>query len=488
MNRKMLVILQALLLMAAMLLPLATHAATKAESDLAEAQAAVTQALDLAKAGKLDEAKKAYDTFNDTWRKIEDGVKEESGTAYKEIESHMGKVVYAFMQGKPQGVAEALEGLHAVNETFIHGGYQDGGQFQQQNLSLADFVQILRDTKENVDNHEQEAALQGMNQVADSWLSVEGIVVSQSAAVYSDSEKDIVTASAMLEASPPDYAGASRVLDGMIRYLTPLAEKSSYSLWDAAMIILREGLEALLVVTALLAFVGKSNQPKGKGWIWGGVSVGMLVSIAIAVVIKMAFSSGAFGSNNALIAGWTGVIAAAMLLYVSYWLHSQSSLAGWNRYIREKSESALTTGRLISLGTISFLAVFREGTETVLFFIGMVNQISIQNMLIGILLGFGLLAVLAYLIIFIGVKLPIKPFFLISSVFVFYLCLKFTGMGIHSLQLAGVLPSSLVPYLPSIDLLAFYPSLESSIPQIGLLLIAVVVVIRKKWVSKQIQA
>jgi high-affinity iron transporter len=196
----------------------------------------------------------------------------------------------------------------------------------------------------------------------------------------------------------------------------------------------------------------------------------------LAVVIKVVFSSGAFGQNNFLIAGWTGIVAAVMLLYMSYWLHSNSNIAQWNNYIRDKSQSALDTGRIVSLGILSFLAVFREGTETVLFIIGMVNQISYQQLILGILIGLGVLAIVAYLMLFLGVRLPIRPFFLVSSLIVFYLCFKFTGLGIHSLQLAGFLPATPSTILPSIDFLGFFPSWQSAIPQ-GMLVVAALIIL-----------
>lgn len=483
--RKGLILTVLLLLNMLWFVPFTALAEGTAKENMTKAEEFVTQALDLAKQGKLDEAKQAYKKFNSTWRDIEDGVKEESAQAYKEIESSMGKVVYAQAINKQDEIVKALESLQAVNEKFIRGQFAGGQAFKQESITLADFIKLLEEAKATVTAKDQTAALQAMDHVTDSWLSIEGAVVAQSAQVYSDSERDMVTVSAMLSANPPDYQGALSTLEQMIAYLTPLAAKSGYTMWDAMMIIIREGLEALLVVTALLAYVNKSAQlensgkNKGKAWIWAGVSSGLLISTALAFVVKFIFDSGAFGNNNALIAGWTGVIAAVMLLYVSYWLHSQSHIANWQQFIKSRSETALHAGRLLSLGIISFLAVFREGTETVLFFIGMVNQISLQDMLLGLLFGFGLLAVLAYLMIIIGLKLPIRPFFIVSSIIVFYLCVKFTGMGIHSLQLADVIPSSPLS-IPSVDLLALYPSLESTIPQLLLVLSALAVVLRKK--------
>ena len=473
-----------------LIIGLAVHnpalAAGNSNQDLKNAEGSVDQAIDYASKGDLAAAQKAYDQFNKLWLEIEGGIKGDSATAYKDIESNMGQVVYAFTLKKPDQVLQSLQGLKAVNEKFINGGYPKEAGFKKKDITLDDFILILQKAKKAINEHNQEQALKSIKEASDSWLSVEGTVVAQSASVYSDSERDLVSIQAMLSANPPNYKQANKTTDSMIKYLTPLAEKSSYTFWDAAMILIREGLEALLVVIALMSFVKKSGEGKGKGWIWSGVLAGLGVSVVLAIIVKFVISSGAFGNNNALIAGWTGVFAAVMLLYMSYWLHSQSNIADWNRYIREKSQTALSTGKLVSLGALAFLAVFREGTETVLFYIGMASQIKIQSLLLGFLIGAAILGVLAYLMVFVGLKLPLRPFFMVSSIIVFYLCIKFTGMGIHSLQLAGLIPTTNVPTIPSVEFFALYPSWESAIPQIILVLAAVFILLFKNIKSKKL--
>jgi high-affinity iron transporter len=409
---------------------------------------------------------------------VEDTVKTDSKPAYKDIETQMGQVEYAFMVNKQEDVLTALDSLQKVLQKYIDGQYANTADNKEENLTLAGFVSLLEQTKDVVLKHDQAASISGITKVRESWLTVEGNVVAQSASVYSDSERDMVVVNAMI--SDQKYDEAAKLLDRMIAYLTPLSQKSTYTLWDAAMIPIREGLEALLVVGALLAFVKKSKQKKGKLWIWSGVIVGLIVSAVLAVIVKFVFSSGAFGNNNFLIGGWTGLFAAIMLLYMSYWLHSKSNVKQWNQYIQEKTQTALSTGNIVSLGVLTFLAVFREGTETVLFIIGMVNQISVQQLLLGIVVGFVVLAVIAFIMLYIGAKLPIRPFFLVSSLIVLYLCIKFTGLGINSLQLAGALPNTHSTVLPSITFLGFFPSWQSALPQILIVLTAVAVVVADK--------
>ncbi len=463
-------------------------AAGNSAADIKKAEVSVDKAIEQAKAGDLAASQKSYEQFNKNWRQIEGGVKADSGAAYRDIESNMGKVVYAFTLKKQNEISQALEGLKTVNEKFAEGGYPKESGFTKEDISLDDFIILLQQTKKEMKDGNQKQALEMIKQASDSWLSVEGTVVAQSASVYSDSERDLVSIQAMLNANPPNFKQADQTITSMIQYLSPLANKSQYTYWDAAMILIREGLEALLVVIALMSFVKKSGDGKGKGWIWAGVLGGLTVSIILAIIVKFVISSGAFGNNNALIAGWTGVFAAVMLLYMSYWLHSQSSIADWNRYIREKSQTALTTGKLVSLSILAFLAVFREGTETVLFYIGMASQIKLQALLLGFLIGAGILAVLAYLMIFAGLKLPLRPFFMVSSIIVFYLCIKFAGMGIHSLQLAGLLPTTNAQNIPSIEFFALYPSWESAVPQIVLVLAAVITLTSKKSKTKKMAA
>jgi high-affinity iron transporter len=463
-----------------------TLAAENSKDDIKQAEQSVDKAIDFTANGNLTEAQKAYDQFYKTWRQIEEGIKADSATAYRDIESNMGKIVYAFTLKKQDQVLQALQGLKAVNEKVANGGYPKESGFKNEDISLDEFIVLLQNTKREVSNQNQTLALSNIKKANDSWLSVEGVVVAQSASVYSDSERDLVTTQAMLAANPPNYKQANKTIDNMVKYLTPLANKSGYTYWDAAMILIREGLEALLVVIALMSLVKKSGDSKGKGWIWSGVLAGLGVSLILALIVKFVISSGAFGNNNSLIAGWTGVFAAVMLLYMSYWLHSQSKIADWNRYIREKSQTAFTTGKLVSLGLLAFLAVFREGTETVLFYIGMASQIKLQSLLIGFLIGAGILGILAYLMIFVGLKLPLRPFFMVSSVIVFYLCIKFTGMGIHSLQLAGLIPTTNSQSIPSLEFFALYPSWESTIPQIILVLIAGIIVLSKSFKSKRL--
>jgi high-affinity iron transporter len=161
---------------------------------------------------------------------------------------------------------------------------------------------------------------------------------------------------------------------------------------------------------------------------------------------------------------------------VSYWLHSKASISGWQRYIREKTNSALAGGSLVSLAVISFLAVFREGAETVLFYFGIASAIDMRDLLIGLGLGTAGLAVIGTLILVYGVQIPMRPFFYVSSVLLYYLAFKFIGTGVHALQVAGLMTAAPAP-VPSFDLLGLYPTWETLLPQVVLLTVALLVLL-----------
>ncbi|SEB54177.1 FTR1 family protein [Paenibacillus sp. GP183] len=460
--------------------PGAVMASVKANPDFQAANQFVLTALQKAEQGDNKSALEQFKNFQSKWYEVEDGVKKQSTAAYKEIEDLMGQVQFAFAKQPLDAsmVKESLHQLAQLNESIINGTFVSKASSSKngRTVTLADLTALLEDALVKLDASDVTGAKQNIERFRQSWLEVEGLILSQSDQVYKSTEKNMVTSYAALASTTPDLESAKQIIRQMSQDLTPLAKKTSYTLFDASAILLREGLEALLIIVALLGFLKKSGNEQKKPWIWYGVGSGLGISIILGVIVQVLFSAGAFGKNNFLITGWTGLFAASMLFYMSYWLHSKSSMHVWQSYIQNKGNQALAKGSLWSLAVLAFLAVFREGTETVLFFIGMASSITLVTLLSGIALGILILAVLAFLIFYLGMRIPMRPFFLVSSVLVFYLCFKFTGMGVHGLQLAGLLPATNLN-VPSFTSIAVYPTLESFIPQVLLLAIAITVVI-----------
>ncbi len=230
-----------------------------------------------------------------------------------------------------------------------------------------------------------------------------------------------------------------------------------------------------MLITALVAFVVKSGNANKRYWVWVGGVAGIVASILTALALQLLLGAAMTGQNGLLIEGIVGLVAAAMLFYVSYWLHSKSSAVAWSAYIKRKSSAALAGGSLLSLAALAFLAVYREGAETAIFYFGMAGSISTADLLLGIGVGLAILIVLAVLMVRVGVRIPIHTFFLISSVLIYYLGFKFVGAGILALQGVGVLPIHSISWLPKLDFIGFYPTVEGIAVQ-GALLIAGVIV------------
>jgi len=464
--------------------------ASDAKTSLTEANKFVIKSIELAKDNNIDKAKSNFDLYKKSWLEAEDSVKAQSKKAYADVEEKMGMAEFLFSQKPIQNdkILEALQQLSDVNENFIQGKYQDAlTPKSNKSLQVKDLVLLLDSAKGKIKSGDNAGALKDMNTFKASWIDIEGVILTKSQVIYHNAEKDMVASRAYLSMNPVQSDKALKVIERMKGYLSSIDSNTSYTMIDVITIILREGLEALLVVIALLGFIKKSGQEDKKIWIYGGVGVGLVLSTVLAVVIKVLFTSGTFGNNNFLISGWTGIFAAVMLIYVSYWLHSKSSAKEWKNYIGNQSTKALATGSLFSLGFLAFLAVFREGTETVLFYIGMASSISLYTLLLGVLIGAGILILIAFLILKFGLKIPMRPFFIVSSILVFYLGFKFTGMGINGLQLAGIMPANTSEALPTISWLAVYPSWQCFIAQLFLIMLALLMITRNYFNNRRIK-
>ncbi len=251
----------------------------------------------------------------------------------------------------------------------------------------------------------------------------------------------------------------------------------SYSVIDATIIFLREGLEGFLVVVALLALLTKQGYPDKQIWVWVGALAGILGSIATALLIRALFASTFRDIDPELLEGATGLLAAILLIWVSYWLHGQTTAKDWQTYLKTQTTEALATNRLLSLALIAFLAIYREGAETVLFYLGIAPAITPSDLLTGLGLGAVLLAILAFLILKIGIRIPLKLFFLVTSTLIYALGFKFIGNATHAFQEAGILPLHPLATLPAIKWLGVYPTWETMIPQAILVLVAVVIIL-----------
>ncbi len=448
------------------------------------------EARDALRAGNVAAAKAAYHEFQSGWGAIEDGIRARDRDAYRRIEDRMSAVTDALVTPDRPDVGRADAAVAVLDETIDDAlpGIAAGTGNQGSTATFASAQAHLDAALAALDRSDDVSARAEIVAFRNEWTDIEGVVKARSNSAYGAIENDTAAALSRLARRPADVAGAREAVSRIRTEIDPFVQSSgTYGVFDAAIILLREGFEALLVVAALLAFLVKSGNGDKRVWIWAGGGVGIAASVVVAVIVNVVFAaSTSVGVNREILEGVTGLVAAAMLIYVSYWMHSKANLSSWQRYIREKSTSALARNSLFSLALISFLAVFREGAETVLFYLGIAPSIALGDLALGLAAGAVGLALIGVVMLVFGVRVPIRPFFLVTSLLVYYLAFKFIGSGIHALQIAGIVPATSGSFLPDVGFFGVFPTWETTLVQLALLAgaVALIVVERLRTVQQ----
>ena len=253
-------------------------------------------------------------------------------------------------------------------------------------------------------------------------------------------------------------------------------------------LVLREGLEAILVIAAIIAYLVKTGKKKYIMSVYVGALGGILVSILLAFLFG-AVAGAQSGIAQEVFEGIGMFVAVIVLFYVSNWMLSKSETEAWERYIHKKVEASVSTGNKWVLIFAAFIAVAREGAELILFFQGVpVHGTSGRNaMILAIVLSAIVLIAVFLVFRFLTVRLPLKPFFLVTSVLMYAMCFSFTGKGVSELQAAGVVNKTVIPWMGfEMDFLGIYATYESLIPQIVVLVVIIVIsVVYAKQNKKQ---
>jgi len=241
---------------------------------------------------------------------------------------------------------------------------------------------------------------------------------------------------------------------------------------SALVILLREGAEAILVVAAILAFLVRAGRPEARRWVHAGWLAALALGFATwAVSSHLVEISGA---GREVTEGVTALVAAALLLYVGYWLHSKSHSAAWQNFIADKVGGVLSRGTVWTLALISFFAVYREAFETVLFYQALATQAGPDGrgaLVGGLLLGAALLVAVAWAIRRASVQLPLGLFFSVSGILLVILAVVFTGQGIAALQEAGKVDADAVAFV-AIPMLGIYPTIQTLSAQAAVALLS----------------
>lgn len=323
---------------------------------------------------------------------------------------------------------------------------------------------------------------------------MENIVGAKDTQLKLDTEASFNKISALMRAgaSKEQIVAAQNKLFDQLTQSLELTKKSSN--WDlflyAFIIILREGFEALIIVAAVIALLIKSGNSKHLNIVYSALGVAVVLSIATAYGLNYIFGSENAGQTREVMEGAVMLIAVVLLFYVGFWLLSNASSKRWSAYIQGQISNSLSSGDSKMLWWTVFLAVYREGAETVLFYLALLfdakSPAATSMVAAGFVAGLAALIIVYIVIKKFSLKIAIKPFFIATSVIIFYMSVVFVGKGVMELVEGKVFVPTVIDGLPTITWIGFYPYVQSLVPQAVMivLLIVGILILKNKQKNK----
>lgn len=408
----------------------------------------------------IENVRQVNNRFNSVWVANERVVRNTSKGHYGKIETAMA-LIRVSIESNPVNI-EQMKAQSLILKQALDGF--NAGKTEQVETSQYDLnggIGLLKDGLDAFSSGDNPTGQAKLGEFINIWVTIEGEVSTRNPSLYNDVESQVPII--MANGADPKLQAK---LQTLIDELSKINPKAQYTAIDSMLILLREGLEALLIVMALISALTVAKQSKGKKYVYAGVIAGLLASVLGAIALQMLFPALTSGANREMLEGYIGIVAVVMMIAVGAWLHSKSSVKAWNAFIQKHMGEVLTTGSFVSLFGLAFLSVFREGAETILFYVGILPNISMQNFLLGIVMALAILAVMATVMLKTSVKLPIPLLFKILTWLIYVLGFKILGMSLSALQLTNHLNRTIINGLPAIDWIGFYPTVQTISAQI----------------------
>lgn len=425
--------------------------------------------------GDLDKINEQYKTFNSFWNLKEKPVREFDMGAYGQIETQMSFIRMELANDEPN-VESLKDTFKTLKQSITDFGDNKKVGAVKKGYTLQTLVDLIDDATGSIDDAEYEKASASVKKFITTWPNVESDISTRNGSLYTSIESDMPIIASNLLKDASDKDKLKKQLTDFKKEIQLLQDDDGYTFWDSALILLREGLEAILIIMALVAFLKKSEQTHMTKYIYYGAAGGIGVSAVMAIFMSVFFNSDSMNSSRELIEGYVGLIAAAMMIGVGVWLHSKSNIKAWNAYIAKQMNHAMSRGSVWAMALISFLSVFREGAETLIFYAGIAPKMETSQFALGIVIAIVILAIVAFLIVKVSARIPIYRFFAVATILIYLLAFKIIGVSTHKLQLMGDIPTNVVDNLPVIASIGFYPTVETMIGQ-GILVVLIIATI-----------
>lgn len=403
--------------------------------------------------------KDRYKKLNSMWTANERIVRDTSTAHYGKIETALS-FLRSSIEAEPVDYGTIQTTFDDVKNAILDFKVGKEVATTTSDLTLKDGIDLLEQAQAAFEAGDSTKGASLMKEFITIWPSIEGDVSTRQPSLYTrvESEAPVIMVRG-------DEAVYQEKLAQMIAELSSIDTSASYTVLDTMLILLREGVEALLIVMTLVSTLKASKQKKGLVWVYGGAVVGLLASTILAIALQQFFPTLSSGVNREIIEGVIGIGAVVMMVIIGIWLHSKSSVKKWNAYMERQMQAVTASGSFLSMFALSFLAVFREGAETILFYAGILPKISPKAFLLGI--GLALLLLLVLAILMVQTASHIKPhrvFFYLTWL-IYGLAFKMLGVSIHALQLTNILPNHVIKGVPAVDVIGLYPSWEGLLSQ-----------------------
>jgi len=264
----------------------------------------------------------------------------------------------------------------------------------------------------------------------------------------------------------------SALLDAAERALGPGEASPGASFAGASAILLREGLEALLIVVAMIAFLRKAGRGEALPYVHGGWVTALLAGGGTWAVATWLIAIS--GASRELTEGFGSLIAALVLISVGVWMHGKSKGDSWSAYIRERMSQALSKRSSWFLFLLAFIVVYREVFETILFYAALWSQGAHLAIVGGAASAVLALMLIAWLLLRYSARLPIGKFFSYSSLLIAVLAVVLTGKGVAALQETGLIDIRPAAGVPRLEVLGLFPTWETVVGQIVVLAVLII--------------
>ena len=409
----------------------------------------------------IETIKSVYKELDRAWARNESFIRNNNIIYYGKIETTL-----AFLRANIETVPFNRDETYLTfNDLKVYiNNYLSGKEINEksENIDLKGAIDILVKAKEQFNNNNLNEAKLNIKKFIEIWPSVEGEVQTRNTSLYTKIETELPVIM---------VKGDYQKLDNIVNDLLKIDTTSEYTLIDASLILLREGLEALVIIIALVSSMNAIGYKKGIKYVWGGAILGIFTSIVMSFILTNLFPSISSATNREILEGLVGIVAVFVMISVGLWLHSKSNIKSWNEYINKNIDKAINSGSFISIFSLSFLSVFREGAETILFYTGIIPFITMKNLIFGLLLAFLVLIIVGLILIFATNKIKLHNLFFILTYLIYILSFKMLGVSIHMLQVIGYIPLTIINNFPTIEFLGIYANYQVIFSQVILLLI-----------------